>query len=475
MNGGFKNKRKCLFVDLEGIDLSDSVMLGAVGINLATLVPTVSTFRTLQKTSEKSTIMPVAFVSFILHVDGTISAQITAGYSETSYNEKGFNLQKKGYVGKYGAFDPSLGKSKKILGYNFQKIDRTGKSKTDLSGTSERILYLEGEGKATEEIGFGLLGAFMIGGVIPAGFQAYPYYKAQGQLQGRIEIELPFESIHATGSYKLTEETGIAGKVAYSVTKKLKGSVEAKKILWTRTLEGKAGEDENTEQEKPDDKPDTDDQKQPDENGTEKPDEDVETPGKEFDPLKVPYTISAGQTCTVETYSNKIGSLWGYNLIGNSAIFERIWLDEKGMVIKQNLYVGSPVIGEWRALGDLNGKTIIKVYFGTVTVINSAINRAAPMKKLTGIIESGGETMENPLCLNRNKLSLKAGKTFLLQAKSGMEEYKLNASSLRFKSGNYKIASVDMDGKITAKAKGKTKITVTANGGFQAECTVVVK
>lgn len=473
LNGGFKNKRKLLFVDLEGIDLSDSIMLGVVGINMATFTPVASTFQTIQKTSEKALFSPVAFVSFILHLDGTISAQVTAGYNETSYNEKGFNLQKKGFVGKYGAFDASLGKSRKIGGYHFQTIDRTGKSKTDMSGTSERLLYLDGEGKASVEVGAGILGAIMIGGVIPAGFSAYPYYKAQGQIKGRLEMELPMEGINATGEYKVKQEIGVAGKVAYSLTKDFKNSWELKKVFWSKTVEGKAGADDSEESEKPDDETDTGGSEEP-----EKPDDTNAVSVKEIDPFETPYTISAGQTCTFETYENKkLGAMYTYNFQSKAAIFEEIWIDGSGKVMRQDLHVGNKIGGDWRIHapgGSVNGKTMIKVYFGTVTVSHFGINGAVPIK-ITGTIESGGKTMKNPLRLNRNKVKLKVGKTFLLQAESGMEEYKLNLSSLRFDSSNYKIADVDMNGTITAESKGTAKITVTANGGFQKVCIVTVK
>lgn len=477
LNGGFKNKRKLLFLDLEGIDLSDSIMLGVVGINMTTLTPVASTFQTIQKTSEMAPFSPVAFVSFILHLDGTISAQVTAGYNETSYNEKGFNLQKKGFVGKYGAFDPTLGKSRKIGGYNFQTIDRTGKSKTDMSGTSERLLYLEGEGKASLEIGAGILGAIMIGGMIPAGFSAYPYYKADGQINGRLEIELPMEGIDATGEYKLKQEIGVAGKVAYSLTKKLKNSWELKKVFWSKTVEGKAGADDDNEPEQPDDQTDTG---EPEESG--KPDNTNALPEGEFDPMKVPYTISAGQTCTFETYGNKSG-IWSYNLHGEVAIFEKILLDRNGKIMEQEMYVGDRYPFDVRFnvptlenpnvyLNDVNGKTIIKVYYGTVEVFSFDVNKKVT-SRITGICENGGKIMENPLLLNKEKITLKVGETFQLKAESRMSEYVLK--SVRYRTENNSIADVDDNGKIETRSKGKTEITVTGNGGFQAVCTVVVK
>lgn len=483
LNGGFKNKRKLLFVDLEGIDLSDSIMLGVVGINMTTLTPLVSTFQTIQKTSEMAPFSPVAFVSFILHLDGTISAQVTAGYNETSYNEKGFNLQKKGFVGKYGAFDPSLGKSTKVAGYNFQKIDRTGKNKTDMSGTSERLLYLEGEGKASVEIGAGILGAIMIGGIIPAGFSAYPYYKADGQIKGRLEIELPMEGIDATGEYKLKQEIGVAGKVAYSLTKNFKNSWELKKVFWSKTIEGKAGADDGKEPEQPDDQTDTG---EPEELG--KSDDTNALPAKEFDPMKVPYTISAGQTCTFESVGNDhLWAVWGYQLCKvGPAIFEIIQMNTNGKV-KQELNIDGSMYTDIMRMGvsnkfddkvyfdgNVSGKSIIKVYFGKVEIYSFHSNKYV-RNKITAKIESGGKTVKNPLVLNKEKITLKVGDTFQIKAKSGMPEYELKSVTYNPEYSYYRIADVDENGKIKALRKGKKKITVTGNGGFQKVCTVTVK
>lgn len=471
LNGDFKNKKKLSFLNLEGIDLSDSIMLGVVGINVATLTPVVSTFETIQKKSELTPFSPVVFVSFILHLDGTISAQVTAGYQEMSYNEKGFNLQKKGFVGKYGAFNPSLGKSTDVAGYNFQTIDNTGKSKTDMSGMSERMLYLEGEGKTALDVGAGILGALMIGGIIPVGFSAYPYYNAQGQIKGRLEIALPMEGIDATGEYQLKQEVGVAGKVAYSLTKDFRDSWELKKIFWSKTLEGKAGEDDGKEPEKADDDTDKD-------ADVDKSDDTNAVPVKEFDPFETPYTISAGQTCTFETYENKrIGSMYAYNCQSTAAIFEEIWLDGNGEVIKQNLCVGNLRSTKWRIHtpnDDVNGKTIYKVYFGTVTIDDFEINRAVPIT-ITGTIESGGKTVKNPLLLNKEKVTLKVGETFQLKAESGMPEYKLESVTYTPEGDYYRVVNVDENGKIKALGKGKIKITVTGTGGFEKVCTVIVK
>ena len=321
----------------------------------------------------------------------------------------------------------------------------------------------------------------MIGGIIPAGFSAYPYYKAQGEIKGRLEIELPMEGINATGEYKVKEEIGVSGKVAYSVTKKIKGSLEAKMIFWEKTLEGKAGGDDAEESEKPDN---NNDSREP-----EKPDDDEAMPAGEFDPLKVPYTISAGQTCTFESVGNDhLWAVWGYGIkkVG-PAIYEMIQIDRNGKVFEQTLNIDgknyTSVMRQGRPEhisdtiyydGDVSGKSIIKVYFGKVEIYSFQSNNYVK-NAVTATLESGGETVKNPLVLNEENITLKAGETFQLKAESGMSEYELKTVTYSATSGSTDTATVDGNGKITALKKGKITVTVTGNGGFEKVCTVTVK
>ena len=76
------------------------------------------------------------------------------------------------------------------------------------------------------------------------------------------------------------------------------------------------------------------------------------------------------------------------------------------------------------------------------------------------------------ISLNKKKVSLKKGKTFTVKAKlpSNTASYKLN-----YKSSNKKVATVDTNGKITAKKKGKATITVTTFNKKKATIKVTVK
>ena len=69
--------------------------------------------------------------------------------------------------------------------------------------------------------------------------------------------------------------------------------------------------------------------------------------------------------------------------------------------------------------------------------------------------------------LNKEALKLESGKTFKLKA-TGAKEYQWSTS-------NKKVATVDKNGKITAKKAGTATITVTAKDATSVACEVTVK
>lgn len=75
-------------------------------------------------------------------------------------------------------------------------------------------------------------------------------------------------------------------------------------------------------------------------------------------------------------------------------------------------------------------------------------------------------TVKNP-SLNKTKLSLEKGKTYTL---------KLTGSKVKsWATSDKKIASVDKNGKVTAKKKGTATITATATNGKKYTCKITVK
>lgn len=74
--------------------------------------------------------------------------------------------------------------------------------------------------------------------------------------------------------------------------------------------------------------------------------------------------------------------------------------------------------------------------------------------------------------LQTGKKAMKKGQTFQLKASFSPAQAE---SKLTFSSSRKSVASVDQNGKVTARKAGKTVITVTTANGKKAQCTITVK
>ena len=107
-----------------------------------------------------------------------------------------------------------------------------------------------------------------------------------------------------------------------------------------------------------------------------------------------------------------------------------------------------------------------KTYIYTVRCINSSAN------KFTSGYDSKGVTVTTPVKpsvkLNRTSLTLTKGKTYTLKTTvTGTNK------AVTWSSSNSKVASVDKNGKVTAKTKGTATITAKVDG-VSASCKVTV-
>ncbi|MCR5100452.1 MAG: Ig-like domain-containing protein, partial [Butyrivibrio sp.] len=76
--------------------------------------------------------------------------------------------------------------------------------------------------------------------------------------------------------------------------------------------------------------------------------------------------------------------------------------------------------------------------------------------------------------LNKSKKTLKVGKTYTLKAT--VKPKKATIKDVTWSSSNKKVATVDGNGKVTAKSKGTATITVkTKDGKYTATCKIKVK
>ena len=127
----------------------------------------------------------------------------------------------------------------------------------------------------------------------------------------------------------------------------------------------------------------------------------------------------------------------------------------------------------WKKLADttsttFNDKNVSakKTYTYTVRCINSSAN------KFTSGYDSKGVTVTTPVKpsvkLNRTSLTLTKGKTYTLKTTvTGTNK------AVSWSSSNSSVASVDKNGKVTAKTKGTATITVKVDG-VSASCKVTV-
>ncbi|MCH5298570.1 MAG: Ig-like domain-containing protein [Ruminococcus sp.] len=98
--------------------------------------------------------------------------------------------------------------------------------------------------------------------------------------------------------------------------------------------------------------------------------------------------------------------------------------------------------------------TALKKGTATITVSNNGVSKKFTIK------------VKNPK-LNKSKKTLKTGKKFTLKIAG-------KVGKAKFTSNNKKVATVNKNGKITAKKKGKATITVKTNG-MKLKCKITVK
>jgi len=74
--------------------------------------------------------------------------------------------------------------------------------------------------------------------------------------------------------------------------------------------------------------------------------------------------------------------------------------------------------------------------------------------------------------LSSNKATLKVGE--IIKLKATLKPKNVTDKTITWKSSNKKVATVDKNGKVTAKKKGTCVITVTIANGKKAKCKITV-
>ncbi|MBE5845806.1 MAG: hypothetical protein E7302_16900 [Butyrivibrio sp.] len=109
-----------------------------------------------------------------------------------------------------------------------------------------------------------------------------------------------------------------------------------------------------------------------------------------------------------------------------------------------------------------------------VCVITVSTEDGKTSDKCYVTVKAGKLVAVKSVKLNKKKLSLKVGKTYKLKATVNPKG--ATDKTVTYKSSDKKVATVDKNGKVKAKKKGKCTITVTTKDGKKtAKCVVTVK
>lgn len=115
-----------------------------------------------------------------------------------------------------------------------------------------------------------------------------------------------------------------------------------------------------------------------------------------------------------------------------------------------------------KAYRNVKGK---KVYLST----SKELHTSAPKNKYTNAAK---------ITVRQSTVTLRVGKTSQIRYSTTKENAKKRMqthANIRYWTDNAKVATVDINGKITAKGKGTTKVYVMAPNGVQTSVKVTVK
>lgn len=242
-NSSFENKIEFLnFFDIEGVKLDDTIVLGCVGVrtNAGTSISLIPKY-TLDGLAESSSgrLDPIISLMIVMDMSGEISLKASIESNTSSYVEKGFNIQKEGYVGKGGSVEDNKGQKTYDLAFDrvADVYDRECNSRYELD--KEPVTTLKGslEGKASVDFGLGVgIGCFTMG-IMPGMVRASGYAKFDSNLKGDFLISSENSDIGFEG--KFGAELGIRVRVDGRVATDL-GVLEFKYVkpwvLWSKGI-----------------------------------------------------------------------------------------------------------------------------------------------------------------------------------------------------------------------------------------------
>lgn len=177
-------------VDIKGNDMSGTIVLAAVGFNLATLTPVASAnYEQIAITSTFSGFTPILALMLCLDVNGSVSAKVCYTYSQSTYNAKGFNIESEGFAGTNGHIASLTPVSEtNVLGYHIEQFDTTQASKTN-TGRPAGKHTITATGEAKVDTSFGVAASLLMCGLNIAQVKGGLYARAGAGLLGSVVLE----------------------------------------------------------------------------------------------------------------------------------------------------------------------------------------------------------------------------------------------------------------------------------------------
>ncbi|MGN1166445.1 MAG: Ig-like domain-containing protein [Lachnospiraceae bacterium] len=184
-NSNFENKIEKCGIQLSGIDMSERIMLGVIGLNFVAS-PTASIRR--QASYTRRSIKPKYFIALYLDLSGELSAELSLSLDYSSYRECGFNVCNTKAKNIEGINSAIYTQTKDLAGdYMMGTYERERKSKTEY-GQPEPKFVFDGKVKGNVSLGAGALLGVMMLGIIPGDVYGGCSSEAGITLDGKVEV-----------------------------------------------------------------------------------------------------------------------------------------------------------------------------------------------------------------------------------------------------------------------------------------------
>ena len=183
----FRNKCSFVGMDIEGINMDNSILIAAIGLNMAGVVGV--DLKTIQSISTRVPFNPIAVIYVFLNAEGKLSTELVIEYSHSSYVEKGVNVQKEGYVGSHGSCAQNTGTTNFMMGdRNINIYDLSCKSFYERNLQGVNTVSIKGNGTAEVSITGGAACGIMFGGILPAAVGADVGPRIKANLNGKVSF-----------------------------------------------------------------------------------------------------------------------------------------------------------------------------------------------------------------------------------------------------------------------------------------------